>query len=166
MSSATQNKKEIAVAESQDQEERELPAVRVHSHGFLTLYKPGQGYWTRMGTAGGAILLLVVLAMFTYEQVGTFTQNKTIPPAFTVGVILVFGLLFWRLMNTPRNADFLIATDVEMKKVNWGTREELIGSTRIVILFIFLLAAILFAIDVLTGIVFQMMHILKFGLLS
>ena len=36
-------------------------------------------------------------------------------------------------MNKPSNVDFLIATDSEMKKVNWTTKGELFGSTRVVV---------------------------------
>ena len=45
-------------------------------------------------------------------------------------------------MNKPANVDFLIATDSEMKKVNWTSRKELIGSTKVVILFMFLIAVL------------------------
>ncbi|MGN6626204.1 MAG: preprotein translocase subunit SecE [Tepidisphaeraceae bacterium] len=167
MSFATQNKEEIAVADAiEEQEERELPVVREQKHGFLTIYKYGQGYWTRMGTAIGALLIIVVLGVFTYQQSGTFTQNKSVIAGITAVVSLAGVLVAWVLMNKPQNAEFLIATDVEMKKVSWGTREELIGSTRVVILFLFMLVAILFAIDVITGLIFQSIGLLKVGLLS
>ena len=45
-------------------------------------------------------------------------------------------------MNKPTNVDFLIATDSEMKKVNWTSRKELIGSTKVVIVFMFLIAVV------------------------
>ena len=48
-----------------------------------------------------------------------------------------------------------------MKKVNWTSREELIGSTRIVILFLFVIALLLFLIDVLTGSLFYQMGLIK-----
>jgi preprotein translocase SecE subunit len=57
-------------------------------------------------------------------------------------------------MNKPSNADFLIATDSEMKKVNWTSRKELIGSTKVVIFFMVIIASVLFVIDVLMGYVF------------
>ena len=49
-------------------------------------------------------------------------------------------------MNKPSNVDFLIATDSEMKKVNWTSRKELIGSTKVVIIFMFLIALFLFVV--------------------
>ena len=54
-------------------------------------------------------------------------------------------------MNKPANVDFLIATDSEMKKVNWTSRKELIGSTQVVIMFMFLIALFLFAVDEVWG---------------
>jgi preprotein translocase SecE subunit len=72
-------------------------------------------------------------------------------------------LFAWRMMNKPGNADFLIATDSEMKKVNWTTRKELIGSTKVVIFFMVLIAALLFALDVLFGYFFHIIKVLEFG---
>jgi len=71
------------------------------------------------------------------------------------------SLLSWYLMNKPSNADFLIATDSEMKKVNWTSRKELIGSTKVVILFMFLIAILLFVIDILFGYLFYGITVLK-----
>ena len=48
-----------------------------------------------------------------------------------------------------------------MKKVNWTSRQELIGSTKIVIIFVFLITAILFGIDIIFGYVFHWIGILK-----
>jgi preprotein translocase subunit SecE len=64
-------------------------------------------------------------------------------------------------MNKPANADFLIATDSEMKKVNWTSRKELIGSTKVVIVFMFLIAMLLFLFDIIFGYLFYFMGVLK-----
>jgi len=77
--------------------------------------------------------------------------------AFLAGFAL---LAFW-LMNKPANADFLIATDSEMKKVNWTSRKELIGSTKVVIFFMFLIAILLFGFDIFFGYLFYFMGVLK-----
>lgn len=179
---------------------REVEARPHKQGGFFAIYKKGQGYWTRMGTALGAALLLTVTAVFVYTQsklmlasafykeqsttdlVGSALQEvqranqaglersaqiaNSVAVGATAGIVLVGVLIAWRLMNKPRNVDFLIATDVEMKKVNWTSRRELFGSTRIVITFLFLIAAILFLIDVGTGAFFQLIGLLKFGPLS
>jgi preprotein translocase subunit SecE len=59
--------------------------------------------------------------------------------------------------------DFLIATDSEMKKVNWTTRAELMGSTKVVIFFVLLISAFLFMLDVIFGYFFQLIKVLEFG---
>jgi preprotein translocase subunit SecE len=77
------------------------------------------------------------------------------------GLMTLFGLLVFWIMNKPRNADFMIATDSEMKKVNWTSRKELIGSTKVVIIFMFIIAFLLFAFDIIFGYLFYFIGVLK-----
>ena len=82
-----------------------------------------------------------------------FRAARPIPLALhlQVGVpVLIFaagavGIFF--LVNSARFADFLIATESEMKKVSWSTKAELIGSTVVVIMTVFFLAAVIFVSD-------------------
>jgi preprotein translocase subunit SecE len=78
-----------------------------------------------------------------------------------LGAVALLCLVTFKIMNKPTNADFLIATDSEMKKVNWTSKAELIGSTKIVILFVFLITVLLFVIDILFGYVFYFLKVLK-----
>lgn len=65
-----------------------------------------------------------------------------------VVVILVGAvLLLYFVSVNPKTGEFLIATDGEMKKVNWSTRKEVIGSTWVVVTTCFLLAGVLFVVD-------------------
>ena len=75
--------------------------------------------------------------------------------------LIAYGLVIFWLMNKPGNADFLIATDSEMKKVNWTSRKELMGSTKVVILFMFLIAFMLFSFDIIFGYLFYFLDVLK-----
>jgi len=133
--------------------------------GFFTIYKKGQGYWTRISTAGGVALLLAFTAFFLHSRLPVlFSSLEGRPRALTgvvTGVVVLGGLLAWRLMNKPDNVDFLIATDSEMKKVNWTSQKELIGSTKVVIFFMLIIASVLFLIDVLFGYFFWMITVLK-----
>lgn len=150
--------------------------------GFFSIYKKGQGYWTRMGTALAAGLIIALTTWFFYQQLPPwltplFTpQNPTVEQnraatatartaTLVICAVLLGGLtlLAWRLMNRQGNVDFLIATDGEMKKVNWTSRRELIGSTKVVILFMFLIAFILFGIDIIFGYFFQLINVLDTG---
>lgn len=130
--------------------------------GFFTIRKRGQGYWTRMITALCAAGFIGMTAEFLYTDVllGIPERAKIISLAVFV---VVAGLFAWWLTNRPQTVEFLIATDAEMKKVSWTTREELIGSTKVVILFMFFTAAFLFGCDLFFGKLFQMLTILKFG---
>ena len=75
--------------------------------------------------------------------------------------VALFALLVWHLTNKPSNVDFLVATDSEMKKVNWTSRKELIGSTKVVIFFMFLIAVILFLLDRIIGALMYLIGVLK-----
>ncbi|HZW08107.1 MAG TPA: preprotein translocase subunit SecE [Phycisphaerales bacterium] len=63
-------------------------------------------------------------------------------------VVIVASILgYWLIGLRPRTVEFLIATDFEMKKVNWSTPREVIGHTWVVIGACFLLATALWFVD-------------------
>jgi preprotein translocase subunit SecE len=136
--------------------------------GFFHIYKKGQGYWTRMCTAGAALLIGLLTARFLYRQMPAIlggmgidqTQTKSITLYIIAALFAGYALLVFWLMNKPANADFLIATDSEMKKVNWTSRKELIGSTKVVIIFMFMIALLLFLFDIIFGYLFYAMNVL------
>ncbi len=43
---------------------------------FFTIYKPGHGYWTRMGTAGGAALIAALSTAFLYQHVPVWLNSR------------------------------------------------------------------------------------------
>jgi preprotein translocase subunit SecE len=134
--------------------------------GYFTIYKKGQGYWTRMGTAIGAGFLGLMISFEIYSQIqpllnGSARRDQSIAFGISLLFLAVYsGFCFW-FINKPQTADFLIATDSEMKKVNWTTRKELIGSTKIVILFMFMIAIYLFTCDLVFGGFFHLIGVLK-----
>jgi preprotein translocase subunit SecE len=150
-------------------------AVSVDTGGYLHIYKKGQGYWTRMGTVAGAGLLGLLMGSFLYTESDRFLQGPSIAnfmdrihlqdPRAAYLLVAIFALLYsaiaFLIMNKPRNADFLIATDSEMKKVNWTTRKELMGSTKIVIGFMFVMAVLLFCYDLFFQLIFYLLGVLK-----
>ncbi|MEO1512761.1 MAG: preprotein translocase subunit SecE, partial [Planctomycetota bacterium] len=81
------------------------------------------------------------------------------------GVIILAGAIaiFLLVGSGRRSVDFLIVTDGEMKKVNWPTRPEVVGSTQVVIFASVLLAAILFMVDVGFSKFFQFVGVLEGG---
>ena len=152
-----------------DEKPKPSSPSRAEGGGFFTVYKKGQGYWTRMGSAFAAVLIGALTAHFLYQQLPIWLNAADVAPktarsiaiGIAAGFVAVYAAVIFWIMNKPSNADFLIATDSEMKKVNWTSRRELIGSTKVVIMFMFLIAGILFAIDVLFGYFFYIITVLK-----
>ena len=173
MASATTEKKMAsdAIASSAHEGGNRPPEPRraADEGGFFRIHKKGQGYWTRMGTAGAAALIGALTANFLYHHLPVWlgaagvSQGQTRPVSiYIIAALLIgYGLLVFWLMNKPNNADFLIATDSEMKKVNWTSRQQLIGSTKVVIIFMFLVAALLFAFDIIFGYLFYFLNVLQ-----
>jgi len=117
----------------------------------IGIYKQGQGYWTRLMSAisGGTILLMGV--GWLAQQITTMgLGQKTIyVQGITAAVVIaVLGwFLFYLIYVKPKVGDFLIATEGEMKKVNWSSKREILGSTWVVIGLTLLIAVIIFALD-------------------
>ena len=64
-------------------------------------------------------------------------------------VVLLVGLwTSFRVVQMPTFADFLISVEGEMSKVSWPARGELFRASIVVMLVIFILAAVLFGFDV------------------
>jgi preprotein translocase SecE subunit len=78
-------------------------------------------------------------------------------------IILILGAIvtYWFCAIRPRSVDFLINTDMEMKKVNWSTRKDIIGSTWVVIGSSFIIAAFIFIADFLMQFVFKSIGVLQ-----
>jgi preprotein translocase SecE subunit len=61
----------------------------------------------------------------------------------------------------PRSVDFLIATEGEMKKVNWSTRREIVGSTVAVITTAVILALFCWVLEIVFVWFFQLIKVLE-----
>ena len=76
-------------------------------------------------------------------------------------VIIGSALTWWVVGMKEGPVEFLIATDGEMKKVNWSTRKDIVGSTWVVILWSVLLAGGLWAVDFLFSQFFKIIGVLQ-----
>ena len=74
---------------------------------------------------------------------------KSAPYWIPTFLIALLAWVIFRIVNWPRFADFLIATEAEMTKVSWSTKDELRRATAVVLMTVLLLAAFLLAMDVL-----------------
>jgi len=131
----------------------------------LPIYKPGQGYYTRMLSAIGAGMLVLAGAAWLYLKVvpryfGSHDRLLYIQSGVAVGLIAVMAIAIFIALNRPRIVDFMIAVEAEMKKVNWPSKKEVIGSTWVVILGTLLIALLLFVINFLFGSFFIWIKIL------
>jgi len=99
--------------------------------------KLGQGYWTRLMTIIGFGLLGVLGAVWLWRLLETVDLG--VAPVYVASgtallfMLLVGCLLWWFAGSNARSVDFLVATEGEMKKVNWSTKREIVGSTLVVI---------------------------------
>ncbi|MEM9415577.1 MAG: preprotein translocase subunit SecE [Planctomycetota bacterium] len=133
----------------------------------LSVYKPGQGYWTRVLTAVGvATIVLAGIGWFVRRIMPTMDwigrDNLLYAQAgFAAVVLLLTGIILWFVLNKPRFADFMIATENEMKKVNWPSKKATVGLTWVVIAGTLLIAALLFLFDLGFAGFFRSIGILK-----
>lgn len=68
--------------------------------------------------------------------------------------------VYWLVALRPRANEFFIAVDNEMRKVNWSTRREIIGSTWVVIAVSVGIALTLFVVDNLFSTFFRWVGVL------
>lgn len=130
------------------------------------IYKPGQGYYTRLLSGIGAGVLVVAGVDWVWKKLSTLKTETFnviyLQAGVAVAILAIFGFLFYRWIGVkPRTSDFLIATEGEMKKVNWPTRKEVIGSTWVVVCCMILLVALLFVADISFAWLFRQMGILE-----
>ncbi|UCE58862.1 MAG: preprotein translocase subunit SecE [Phycisphaerales bacterium] len=134
--------------------------------GLLKQYKPDQGKATRTGTFVGVGLIIAWGAKFLYDRLQVYEGDAWWQLLITTGIPILFavvcGMIGWWFVYAHRaTSDFMIATEGEMKKVSWSSRREIIGSTKVVILFTILLALFLFLVDLFFQFVFQNLGVLR-----
>jgi len=128
---------------------------------MFEIYKPKQGKRTRGATFAGALLLTVLGGKWISDTLKGYGLSPYVWTFAPVVVMLVIAyLIFWAVYRRSK-ADFLIATEGEMKKVAWSSRREIIGSTKVVVFATFLLAAMLFAVDTVFRSFFKLIGVLK-----
>ena len=119
------------------------------------MYKPGQGKYTRVCSG----LVVGTIAAFgcwrLYERLGATDVNLWVITLVPVFVFAVLGALIYWLLNKPVLADFMIAAEGELKKVNWSSRREVAVSTIVVIVVVVAMAALLGATDLLFSVLFD-----------
>lgn len=148
-----------------DQRPTREPEARPSRGSFFDIYKPTQGQTIRVwsGIAYGALVCWFAYSVFDRLQPYFTGAMHTIAPVSAAAIIIaVFGFIgYWALGLNHRANDFLIATEGEMKKVNWTTRKEIIGSTKVVIFVVVVMSILLFVVDILFMLFFTWIGVLR-----
>ena len=131
-----------------------------------SIYKSGQGYWVRMMSAIGFFLLVLMGIVWLSEQLAVIKfgaiETVYVQGAAAIIVGVTFALIgFWLIGRKQKFVDFMIATEGEMRKVNWSTKREIIGSTILVILLTFFIAIFCQIADLLFSWFFQSIDVLQ-----
>lgn len=130
------------------------------------IYKPGQGYWTRMMSAIGAGAVVIYGAAWTSNQfqgVAIGNLQTEIVQGISLGAVALVGalIIYYVFGRHKRVNEFFIATEGEMRKVNWSTKHEVIGSTWVVIGISLIITAVLFSSDLVFSTFFKAIGVLK-----
>ena len=110
------------------------------------LYKRTQGRIARQVTFAAIAVCVLAGAFQLYTSLVTMGHLWQL--AFPSAMIVIGIWVAYRLVNLPVFADFLIAVEAEMNKVSWPTRAELYRSSVVVLVTVFVLAALLFLFDI------------------
>jgi preprotein translocase subunit SecE len=119
------------------------------------IYKPGQGKYTRLGSGAAVATTIGLGCLRLYRVLEGADVNLWITAIVPVVVFVALAAVIWWLLNKPVAADFLIAAEGELKKVNWSSRKEVAVSTLIVIIVVFTMAALIGATDLVFSFVFR-----------
>ena len=111
------------------------------------IYKPGQGRYARVGAG----VFIALFAAYGCSSLGRFLGTTSLDPVFVkvipVAVFLALMVALAFALNYARLADFLIETEIEMGRVIWPTRREVIVSSMVVIITVVVMAAFLYGAD-------------------
>ena len=147
----------------------------------LEVYKPNQGVYARAVTgAGGGIMA----AFGSYQLHGALINMPPVYPGAKFVVDITYGLLISLAVfgalggaialvvtgasiglkkidrSSKDAADFLIETEGELRKVSWPSREELTGSTFVVIFVTSVLGVYIVTVDWVVSTIMQHLGIL------
>ncbi|MCB9838459.1 MAG: preprotein translocase subunit SecE [Phycisphaeraceae bacterium] len=129
------------------------------------LYKSGQGYWTRVMSAIGGGTMGLAAASWVWKQTETVktTYEVIYLQAVSAGIVAILTaiLVYWLVGVHRKSSEFLIATEGEMRKVNWSTRKMILGQTWVVIAISLIIAVILFCTDILFAWFFKWINVLQ-----
>jgi preprotein translocase subunit SecE len=133
----------------------------VFNLGRASTYKPMQGWYARTYTAVGLGVVVGLGILRLHETVRDARPATRFGVPAAVGAVL--GWFIFRLIQYPPFVEFLIATEAEMNKVSWTTRDDLYRATSVVLTTVLLMAVFLFGVDWVWSNLLQLLGVLRFG---
>jgi preprotein translocase subunit SecE len=106
------------------------------------------------GSAVDTLKWLVVLTLVSVGVVGNYYYSAESLLYRTLALLVLAAVAGWFALQTKKGRAFgtLVAeARIEIRKVVWPTRQELIQTTMIVIVFVLVVALILWGVDSLIG---------------
>jgi len=121
---------------------------------MFEIYKKGQGTIARWVAALGLGALAGFGTYELYDTLSVSTGNLSLAGTSVPWSVLISGLVFvaaailiaW-LINLPKFVDYLIMSEIELRKVSWPTREELKRQTAVVIIALIVFSFVLWLAD-------------------
>lgn len=106
------------------------------------MYRREEGLWARVPASivGGTVTVYAMQAVYG-ESVPSMIAAGAV---FAIGAAITLYLSFFH----AKTGEVLIDTEVEMRKVVWPTREEVTGSTTVVVATTIILGLAIFLMDV------------------
>ena len=129
---------------------------------LFQIYKRGQGRYARTITFVSSLVIAIGGAVALSDKLGGYslTQGPIVRYGVPSLMVVAIGLAMFWIVNRTKSADFLIATEGEMKKVSWSSRKEIVGSTKVVIVATFIMAGILYTVDTGFAVLFTLMGVM------
>jgi preprotein translocase subunit SecE len=127
------------------------------------LYKPTQGWYARVWTGIGLAGLMGAGVWRFYVVQLADTGAPMVRLGVPALITLAVGWFIFRVMHFPPFVDFLVATEAEMNKVSWTSREDLKRATAVVLITVFLMAVFLFGVDTIWAQLLRVIGVLRFA---
>ncbi len=125
------------------------------------LYKPNQGWYARLYTAIG-LLLIVGSGVWRLSEI-LIDESPARRLGIPALVAVAFAWLVFRVVHFPPFAEFLIATEAEMNKVSWTSKADLYRATTVVLTTVVAMAVFLFLVDWLWLAILKLIGVLQFS---
>ncbi len=116
-------------------------------------YKSSQGRVARRLTFIG-LSLVFIWGGYSFFSAGYFGAQGA---AIVGSLIALLGVwASYRAINYAQFADFLVSVEAEMTKVSWPSKRDLFANTKVVLIFMALFTALIYAYDIVFRTVFSL----------